>query len=418
MSVKTEILCIHYYYPPIRSGGVLRNYYFSREFAKFFSKVHVITTSNVDIMDQELMELPENVVIYKAATKDFRSITKQGNHRSESLKNSVAVRFFIKLKKTLPFHFWIGEGGQKYIKSATKIAAKIIENNKISHVYSSFMPYADHKVASKLSGEYHSLKWIADFRDLQVEPIYNNIYFPVWNKSQERSILRRASLITTVSQGLASSMNYLKKPVLSVPRGIELWAKAPIKNEVFTIAYTGNLFQHYRDGAFFVQVFCEFIRENDLQNKVQFVYAGRDSKAWETWFDEEKGESFFKDEGFTSRERAREIQGKAHALLLLSSATKEHQGVLTGKLFEYLETKNPIINCINGVEDLEFEGLFKDLEAGWIFYSGEEAKLKNSLAKLYQNYEQKEAYTLSNEAIENRKKITWEARVKTILDAC
>lgn len=55
---KKQILCIHYYYPPIRSGGVIRNYYFSRAFGHFFEHVHVVTTSNVEVMEQEEMEIP------------------------------------------------------------------------------------------------------------------------------------------------------------------------------------------------------------------------------------------------------------------------------------------------------------------------------------------------------------------------
>ena len=418
MSVNKEIICIHYYYPPIRSGGVIRNYYFSREFAKFFSKVHVITTSNVDLMENEEMDIPDNVIIYKSKTKDFRSVTKAKNHYSESLKESFLIKIFLKLKKTLPFHFYIGEGSSQYINNAYKIANELIQENDISHIYSSFMPYADHKISSKIVAKNKSIKWIADFRDLQIEPIYKNIYFPSWNKIQEQRLLKNASLITTVSQGLANSMNYYNKTVLSIPRGVELDRRKKEKNSKFTISYTGNLFQHYRDGAFFVKTFCQFVKDKNIIDKAEFIYAGRDSKVWKKWFAEFDGLSFFFDKGFVSRDESKQIQFNSNALLLLSSSSEEHQGVLTGKLFEYLETMNPIINYINGVRDNEFETLFKDLGAGYIYYPGDDMKLYNQLNELYNKFELNEVNILSELAISNREKMSWNAQVKKMLNEC
>lgn len=55
---KKQVLCIHCYCPPIRSGGVIRNYYFSRTFDHFFEYVYVVTTSNVEVLEQEEMEIP------------------------------------------------------------------------------------------------------------------------------------------------------------------------------------------------------------------------------------------------------------------------------------------------------------------------------------------------------------------------
>lgn len=417
MKADQEILCFHYFYPPIRSGGVIRNYYFSNEFAKLFKHVHIITTSNVDVMDQELMPIPENISIYKADTKDFRSINRRGNHISMTAKKSWLYKVLSKLKKSLPFHFYLDEGGQKYINSSITIANTIIDQHSISHIFSSFMPYADHLIASKVIKKHKDIVWIADFRDLQIEPIYKNIYFPKWNRKQEIKILQGASKVTTISKGLVESMKGLHSNIQSIPRGIDLNEKPKSKNNAFQIAYTGSLFFDYRDGLSFVHAFSKMIEKQELNpTQIQFVYAGRESIKWIKWFDDNKISEYLIDKGFVTREESKEIQLKANALLLLTSSTEEHQGVFTGKLFEYLETTNPIINIINGVHDQEFEDLFQSLEAGKIFYPDYKMKLIEYLEELYINFEDGNVSALTKKAIQNRKSMSWEARAKELLD--
>lgn len=415
---RKELLCIHYYYPPIRSGGVIRNYYFSRAFGCYFSHVHVVTSSNAELMEQEEMEIPKYISTYSATTKDFRSVIRKNNHIPEARKNTWLVQFALKVKKTLPFHFWIGEGGPIYIRSAFKKSVEIIKKHDITHIYSSFMPYADHKIASRLKRKFPHLIWIADFRDLQVEPIYKNTFLPKINRAIERRILKSADLVTTVSEGLAKALHKLHSNVISVPRGIEPRTSISQSDGVFKISYTGNLFQHYRDGAFFVEALAQYIRYNSLTNReLQFIYAGRDSNTWKSWFIKFNIIDHFVDRGFVTRKESLLLQQNSNALLMLSSSSPEHQGVLTGKLFEYLETTNPIINVIQGSYDPEFEQLFKQLDAGRIVYTDQEDKLISHIDYLYRKFAEGKPWQPSDQGMNQRKMWNWNARAKQILDA-
>ncbi len=71
-------------------------------------------------------------------------------------------------------------------------------------------------------------------------------------------------------------------------------------------------------------------------------------------------EDIFEDEGFVKREQASLVQDQSHINLLLTSSSPEHQGVITGKLFEYLGSTNPILGMINGVIDEELAAYFKN----------------------------------------------------------
>lgn len=417
MTFDSDILCIHYYYPPIRSGGVLRNYYMSRAFAKMFRTVHVITTSNVDVMDNEELPLPSNVKIYKASTKDFRSVVSNGNHISMKNKNNLMYSFLSKLKKTLPFHFYLDEGGQKYIRSSFSIGEKLITKNDISHIYSSFMPYADHLIASKLKDKNQGIKWYADFRDLQVEPEYKNVYFENWNKRQERKIIKSATKVCTVSEGLARHLSKLHSHVISLPRGVEMREQKREISEKFTIVYTGSLFYEYRDGKSVVDEITAFIEGRNISpDTFQFVYAGREGEIWERWFRSNGIEYYLDNRGFIAREGALEIQNEANILLLLTSSSNEHQGVLTGKLFEYLETGTPIINYINGIQDKEFEGLFEETDAGRIYYPESLSEFRIDLGEYYGMWERGEISAISQKGMTARKNMSWMGRAMELLE--
>lgn len=417
MKKGSDILCVHYYYPPIRSGGVLRNYYMSRAFAQMFDRVHIITTSNVDVMAQEELPLPDNVIIYKASTKDFRSMVTSGNHISMKKKNSSLFKALSKLKKTLPFHFYLDEGGQRYIKSAIKLGKEILEKYNVSHLYSSFMPYADHKIASKLKAAFpNKVKWYADFRDLQVEPAYKNVYFEGWNKRQERKLLKGADKVSTISEGLAKHLRGLHPKVLSLPRGVIMREERKSVSKVFTMVYTGSLFYDYRDGKSVVSEVKGFIeRRNISPDTFQFVYAGREGEIWETWFLENGIEDYLDNRGFIAREEALKLQNEAGVLLLLTSSSDEHQGVFTGKLFEYLETGNPVMNYINGIRDEEFEELFRTTDAGDIFYPETLGKIKERLSLYYGLWEKGRLWKMAEAGLDARKGMDWLSRAGELI---
>ena len=52
------------------------------------------------------------------------------------------------------------------------------------------------------------------------------------------------------------------------------------------------------------------------------------------------------------------------------------------------------------------------------FYPGDERKLLSMLQDQYTSHINQNESELSQQAIENRQKLSWEARVKTMLDAC
>jgi hypothetical protein len=318
----------------------------------------------------------ENIRRHEVIALDYRRITswiggnksKQGARFSETQKKSKLVQWFIWVQRSFPFNVILAEGGVLYIMLAYFKACRIIRKEKTTVVLSSFMPYADHMIAFLLKSTFPHLFWVADFRDLHIEPIYKNIIWPKFQRRVEHWILRKADVITCVSEGISQKMRMYGRPTVTLTKGVQTRAKiAPY--HPFTIAYTGSLFLHYRDPKPIFMAIRSLVEEGSIaSDDIRFVYAGKDSATMKMWAYECNLGQQYVDLGFLSRDESLNVQGASHINVLLTTASKDHQGLLTGKLFEYFEAGNPILCLIQGDRDTEIEDIFASLHAGSVIY--------------------------------------------------
>lgn len=335
-------------------------------------------------------------------------------------KQSRLFLYFVKVQKSFPFNLFIGEGNIYYIWNAYRQAKRLInKDKKITHIFSSFGPYADHYVAYMLKKKYPHLRWTADFRDLQVEPIYKNVIWKGLQKWMERKVLSRANLVTSVSEGYTDQLKQYNTSTCSVPRGVALRPPSS-QYKKFTISYTGSLYFDYRNPRRLFSTVAQLITDNKLNlEDIQIVYAGRDGQQFCQWALEcGVPENIIDNRGMVSSTTAKKIQNKSHINLLLTSSSPELKGVLTGKVFEYFEAGNPIICLINGVKDEEFEKLFNRLDAGVVVYdpSLDEGKMDSFILSKYQEFvsDRKVTQTIDRDIL--TEEYSWAAQARKLLD--
>jgi hypothetical protein len=85
--VKKSLLFISYYFPPIKSIAVKRNYYLANGLREFFEEVQVFTTSNYKILEEENFPI-DGLNVNHLNTFDYRTILakfrkKKSTHFSE-----------------------------------------------------------------------------------------------------------------------------------------------------------------------------------------------------------------------------------------------------------------------------------------------------------------------------------------------
>ena len=378
-------MLIHYYYPPIHSTAVHRNYNLSLEWKKNSENLNVLTSKNASLLKGD-SSYAEKMPCIQIPTLDYRTLRavfrKGAMHVGENKKSKI-FRWLSRLKDTFPFNIILDEGGFVYILRGYFEAKRLIKEEGFTCVYSSYRPWADHYIAYLLKRKFSKLLWIADFRDLPVEPLYRNVFWPKMQHQINRSFLKYADRLTTISEGLATHLRKYHTDVVVSYNGIKY---RPITSsyEVFTMSYTGSLFGNERDPSVLLRALKELDKKGIISSSnFQFLYAGKDGLQMENYFSQWDLSRYFNNMGLVSHQQSLEIQSRSDVNVLLTSATPDYQGVFTTKLSEYVGSRRPALVIVRGVRDEEMERYLYTLKAGKVFYGdGNIAVIENYIHDL------------------------------------
>ena len=228
-------------------------------------------------------------------------------------------------------------------------ALAMISERKFDVCVSTFGPVAALTVGASLKRSRQVKFLVADFRDLWTEnSSYPGVFlFRFMERALERQVLNAADLITTVSDPLAGVLRQLapNKLVSTVTNGFEAKSVSPIPavlKECATIIYTGTVYlPHQSPRALFSVLRKHF---SEWENKLQIRFYGPNTDELRSMVEEFGLSALVILNGIISREQSLAQQRQASALLFLESTeTPGREGIVTGKIFEYLAVKRPIL---------------------------------------------------------------------------
>jgi hypothetical protein len=434
---KGNALLICYYFPPIKSIAVWRNYRVAKALSTYFEEIHILSTTNVKHLQQEHLPM-QNMQIRYLRTFDYRTINaiirrirgKKENitHFSEQQKSSRLAQLAVQMTKSFPFNLLWGEGGALYWLHALILGSRLIRKNNIQFIYSSYMPYSDHFAAYCLKCCFPKVFWLADFRDLHVEPVYKNV---IWSRFQHRCnrfLLRKADLVTTVSFGLERHLKNYHHQTAVLRNGVDKISGqyAPTddaQSPHFNITYTGSMFTDERSPYLLLTALNHLMQEQLIERTdIKIIYAGKDAEIWNNWLTRSNLSDLLLNFALVSTEKAQELQRTSHLNLLLTSASPDWSGVMTGKFYEYLAARKPIIVLINGSFDPEFEAVMRELNNGIVVYDQtnhseqavQQQRLEHFLLQHYQRWKNGESMpTLTEMQVE---KFEFEKSFQTLFE--
>lgn len=273
---------------------------------------------------------------------------------------------------------------------AIKAGDKLLQNEQIDAIISSSHPIICHIIAKTLAKKYH-IPWIADLRDLWTQDHYYShcALRRVIDRRLEVQTLGQANALVTVSKPLASDLSNLHTniPVYSIPNGYDpVNAKfdAPKLTKKFTITYTGGLMNGKRDPALLFEALKNLIKGDIIDpNLIEVRFFGpRDQ-----WLIEEIRDTnldcVIKVFDSIPRDSVLHKQRESHLLLLLLWNNPQERGVYTGKIFEYLVSRRPIL-ALNGPRDSVIKDLLEETQTGHYITSLE--NLEAILSRYYCGY--------------------------------
>lgn len=275
-----------------------------------------------------------------------------------------------------------------WYKFAVDAGKKLLENENFDAIISSSTPITSHLIAKTLKNKYR-IPWIADFRDLWTQNHYYS-HTPIRRlieRKLEIKTLARADALVTISPYLADKLKELhNKRVYSITNGFS--DEETYRNDVkltkkFTITYTGSLYLSKRDPIKLFQALNELILKKIVDSKdIEIRFYG----VKESWLEEEiksfNLEKIAKWYGYVDRMTALKKQRESQLLLLLLWDHPEERNIATGKLFDYLGSKRPIL-AIGGSKGFVKE-ILDETNTGIFVISIDE--IKNYLINSYQEW--------------------------------
>ena len=258
-------------------------------------------------------------------------------------------------------------------------------------IISSFTPLGCIQ-AAKYIREKEKAAWIIDFRDLMDNMNYTAINRYV-NSIRQKHFVENADACLCVSEGnknrlIAQNKTVNAHKIFTVYNGYENSTSFAVHStraddQSVHICYTGTLFGGKRNCSPLFKV----LKSIKSIFPVTIDYAGRDYETIKNQAKEYGLENVVINHGFLSRTEVTNLQAESDIFLVLSWNTKHDQGILTGKFYEALQHKKPIIALVEGdTPDSELKILIDRYHLGICY---EEATKERS-EQLLQNYLEKQ----------------------------
>lgn len=275
--------------------------------------------------------------------------------------------------------------------SAIKKGDELFKEQHFDALVSSMKPPTSHIIAKELAKR-KKIPWIADFRDLWTQ----NHYFKhskirgFFEKRLELDTLSSANALVTISHPFSEKLQELheNKKVYTITNGFdpELVNPGIPLTKKFSITYTGYIYTGRQDPEPLFRVLKILIDEKQLDPATIEVHFFGDREEW-LIRDSKKYqlESVVQVHGQISREESLQKQRESQVLLLLTWNDPGEKGIYTGKLFDYLAARRPILAL--GLHGSVVTDVLNQTHAGKTVSS--DAEIKEQILSLYREYKEK-----------------------------
>jgi glycosyltransferase involved in cell wall biosynthesis len=242
----------------------------------------------------------------------------------------------------------VPDGHVAWIPVATWAGKKLLRDWQPDVILASALPFSTAVVAARLA-RLANCPWAVEFRDLW----YGNPYQPrsVWRRALdrfiERKVMRTAGWIFTVSEPLARELRARYPQTVEVVTNgfdpVEFPSSGGRGNpnlEILSIFYGGTIYPGKRDPLPLFQALASL---GDRRHRVRIIFAGQDLRGVITAAREAGVEECVHIAPFKSRVEiiASMLVSDVNLLLLWNDPREE--GVYSGKLFEYIGARRPIL---------------------------------------------------------------------------
>ena len=397
-----KVLVITYYWPPAGGPGVQRWLKFVKYLRDFGVDpvVYIPENPNYPIVDETFKnEIPDDVTIYKNRIfEPYRIASFFSKKKTNQISSGIIqAKNQSVLEKTMLWirgNFFIPDARKYWVRPSVKFLYEVIEKEEIETVITTGPPHSVHLIGHYLK-EFKKVKWIADFRDPWTSIGYHKKLkltrlAQSRHKELEQLVLTNADKIVVTSETTKNEFQAItRQPIKVITNGFDTIVASKVAlDEQFTISHIGSMLSG-RNPKNLWRVISEITAENEAFKKtLRLQFLGVVSDDVLQTLNDLGLKSYIDVLGYVSHEEAIQYQQKSQVLLLAEIDSEETQGIVPGKLFEYMAAERPILGL--GPEKWEVAQMVAATKTGAIFDYKAHFQLKNVLLNWFEQYQKKQ----------------------------
>lgn len=394
-----KVLVITYYWPPAGGSGVQRWLKFVKYFREFGIEpiIYTVENPNYAITDDSLAkEIPENIQILRQPIKEpsqfLEKIFPKKNKQSAGFLNDNPSTVG-KIMQYIRANYFIPDARMFWIKPSVRFLTNYLKNNAVDAIITTGPPHSMHMIGLGLKKRIN-VKWLADFRDPWTEIDYFH-RLPLSKKSiakhekLEQKVLKNADKVVVVGKTMQDAYLKYQPNTYVVTNGYD--TNQAVSSNVqldalFSITHIG-LMNADRNPKVFWEVLAEIASENEsFKRDLQIKLIGKVAEEVVQELDRLGLKESLKWIDYVPHSEVQQYQRASQVLLLVINKVPSAKGIITGKIFEYLQAKRPILAI--GPEDGDLAEILNATEAGSVLDNDNKAKMKELLTKYYQLFQQ------------------------------
>ncbi len=400
-----KVLIITYYWPPAGGPGVQRVLKLAKYLPRFGWQPVVLTVKNGDYpaLDQSLeAEIPSDVTVYKIPIWEPYDLYRKmmGIKKSEPIPVAVLTQqqnpsFKSKMVRWLRGNIFIPDARISWYFNLVREAEKIIQTEDIQALFVSSPPHSLQLAGLKLKQKCN-LPLVADFRDPWTDIYYYKDLKRLKltrriDSNLERKILRKADRVLTVSPALKRLFES-KAPDTKcsvIYNGFDETDFDTIqssKQEKFLIGYVGN-FSANQNCPVLWNILQKLLESNSAFKKsFRLAFTGKIHQDIISSINENGLGEVTEFNDYKPHNEAIEAMRRASTLLFVIPDTKSNEGILSGKLFDYLASGTPLLSV--GPPDGDAAEILSETGAGPMVAFDDEEGLKNRILRLFSAWQE------------------------------
>ena len=387
-----KVLVITYYWPPSSGAGVQRWLKFSKYLPSFGWEPVILTIepqyATFPAVDRSLeKDVSGELTVYKTRAADYFRLYRRDKSKipSAGFATSAESGLLSKILRFVRGNFFVPDPRRGWNRYAFHKASEIIKQFNIGHVITTSPPHSTQLIGMRLKKSFPHIRWIADLRDPWTDIYYYSLFYhtpPVKaiDRALEKKVLASADTIITVGNTLAmdfiARLPSIRKKVNVITNGFDEDDFSGIISEnpdKLTITYTGTLSESYP-----LKGFLEAVnRYIQAWRHVRLRFIGTVAKIQKDLILASAGNEEVEFIPHVDHQAAIRYMHDTSVLLLIIPDHRSSKAILTGKLFEYIACRKPVL-CLGPV-DGDASDIISETSSGKTFDHSDSGSILNFL---------------------------------------